>query len=188
MQIQILSVEVNNATSKSGKPYEQVVVAYKNFSDGGKVASKTLMPFGFQKDTFVTIKAAKPSDVFDIDVQKNEAGYNDWIRATKGATPANSVPTSGNNGRANAAPSIAASRGFETPEERAKRQIYIVRQSSLSAAVATLTVGRKSEVKPEEVIELAKQYEAFVFDTGRAEEVAKQDVGTIESIEEDLPF
>ena len=42
MNIQVLSVEVNQATSKSGKPYEQVVVAYKDLSNGGKVASKPM--------------------------------------------------------------------------------------------------------------------------------------------------
>lgn len=185
MNIQILSTEVFTQTSKAGKPYEQLVVAYKNFEDG-KVASKTIMPFGLQKDTFTTLKNAKAMDTFNVDVQKNEAGYNDWVRATRGvatasvqhASSARAATTPGSNG--------TTSRGFETPEERAKKQVYIIRQSSLSTAVSALTVGRKTEIKREEIVELAKYLESYVFGTdANVEEITKRD---IESIEEDIPF
>lgn len=55
---------------------------------------------------------------------------------------------------------------YETPEERAKKQVYIVRQSSLSAAINLLAAngGKKNSV--EEVIQTAKQFESYVFDTG----------------------
>lgn len=185
MKIQILSIEVNNATSKGGKPYEQLVVAYKDLDFGGKVASKTIMPFGFQKETFTILKGAKPAEVFDVEVQKNEAGYNDWIKATKGS--AQTVAASAPATSATSTPSKAG--GWETPEERKAKQTFIVRQSSLTNAIATLTVGRKGEIKPEEVIELAQRYESFVFSEDRAREIIQQDVGRIEDITEDpLPF
>jgi len=182
MFISILSVDV---TTRQGpkSSYQQAEVAYR---DGeGKVGSKKVMSFD-KSGVFEVIANAKQGETYDIGLTKGEK-YWEWTSAKKAVSHA---AGSGNSGQVSRPSSTAAtnSRGFETPEERAKKQIYIVRQSSLSAAVATLTVGRKSEVKPEEVIELAKQYEAFVFDTGRAQEVAKQDVGTIESIEEDLPF
>ena len=183
MFISILSVDV---TTRQGpkSSYQQAEVAYR---DGeGKVGSKKVMSFD-KSGVFEVISNAKQGETYDIGLTKGEK-YWEWTSAKKAAAPANGQSGNASRGAETAAPSATNSRGFETPEERAKKQIYIVRQSSLSAAVATLTVGRKSEVKPEEVIELAKQYEAFVFDTGRAQEVAKQDVGTIESIEEDLPF
>lgn len=188
LNIQVLSIELNQSISKNGKPYEQLVVAYKDLSNGGKVASKTIMPFGFQKDSFTTLKAAKPVDVYEVEVQKNEAGYNDWIRAKKGSAQTvpetKSVSTVASNGSSN-----AKSTSWETSEERAKKQIYIVRQSSISAAVNALSVGVKTPPKPEDVIEYAKQLESFVFSTGSAETVVRQDVGTIEDLEEDpIPF
>lgn len=186
MNIQVLSVEVTNQTSKAGKPYEQLVVAYKDLSNGGKVASKTIMPFGFQKDTFVTLKQAKPVDVYEVDVQKNEAGYNDWIHAKKGAVA--SAQANIVTAQASATSSVQSKGGWETPEERAKKQIYIVRQSSISAAVNALSVAAKKHPTSEEVIAYARQLEEYVFESGDAKAVARKDVGTIETIDEDLPY
>ena len=185
MNIQILSVEVNNAMSKGGKPYEQVVVAYKDLSNGGKVASKTVMPFGFQKDAFTTLKGAKPVEVYDVDVQKNDAGYNDWIKVTKGtATTASTVV--GDSTKATATAATTTKGGWETPEERAKKQVYIIRQSSVANAVAALIAGAKTPPKAEDIINLAKQFENYVLDVGTATKVAKQDVGAVESFDDSL--
>jgi hypothetical protein len=52
---------------------------------------------------------------------------------------------------------------YETPEERAQRQVLIVRQSSLSSAVAMLTAGAKTPPKVEDVLALASRLEGFVF-------------------------
>ena len=48
-------------------------------------------------------------------------------------------------------------------------QVYIVRQSSISAAIDTLKTDKKNPSK-EEVVELAKYYESYVF--GQLEKVA----------------
>lgn len=62
---------------------------------------------------------------------------------------------------ATSSPSTTASprSTYETPEERAKKQVYIVRQSSITAAIALK--GSKASV--EEIIATAKQFEAHVF-------------------------
>lgn len=185
MLISILSVEVNNATSKAGKPYEQCVVAYRNMDDG-KVASKTLMPFGFQKDTFVTLKGSKSGDVFTIDVQKNDAGYNDWIKAMKTTAPANSAAYAAKVPSASSA--NGSGRGFETPEERAKKQVYIIRQSSLSSAISALSVGQKVPPTVKDVIAYASDLEAYVLGLDNTEEVVKQDLSGFDSVEDPLPF
>lgn len=189
MQIQVLSIEVNPTMSKNGKSYEQLVVAYKNLSFNGKVESKTLMPFGLQKESFTTLKNAKPVEVFDVEVLKNEAGYNDWVTVKKGS----SVPSSGNSqmqSATNAAVTATTTTkgGWETPEERAKKQIYIVRQSSISAAVNALSVGVKTGPKAAEVIEYARELEAFVFESDKAQATVAKDVGTIDTLDEDIPY
>lgn len=63
--------------------------------------------------------------------------------------------------------STTASKGgnWETAEERAKKQVYIVRQSSLTNAIALLASNGAKKNTPEEVIKIAKQFEAYVFDT-----------------------
>jgi hypothetical protein len=188
MQIQLLSVEVNNAVSKSGKGYEQLVVAYKNLSFNGKVESKTLMPFGLQKESFTTLKSAKPIDVFDVEVLKNEAGYNDWVTVKKGTASAPALGATTSVVQTSVSGGTSTKGGWESPEERAKKQIYIVRQSSISAAVNALSVGVKTGPKPAEVIEFARQLEAYVFEAEQAAKIAKADVGTIDEIDEDIPY
>jgi len=55
--------------------------------------------------------------------------------------------------------------GWETPEERAAKQIYIVRQSSISNAIAFygMRADHDKDVLEDDVISLAKRFEAYVF-------------------------
>jgi hypothetical protein len=155
MQISILSVE---KSTPPGKKYVVAEVSYKNLTFG-KVESKKIFSFGAQEQAFKAIADSKHGDVFDIEVKKNDAGYNDWVKASQQAP-----------GATTQAPVVAAS-GFtpkpawqgETSEERAKKQTYIVRQSSISAAVAALCAGAKTPPTADSVISYAQQLERFVF-------------------------
>lgn len=73
---------------------------------------------------------------------------------------------------------------FETPEERKAKQVYIVRQSSLSTAVSYLT-AKKKEPTTFEIIDAAKAFEAFVF--GRSS-VGAEAAGAAQDLKDDLPF
>ncbi len=159
MQIQVISTSVETKPTTRGS-YQQLEVVYKNLTFQGKVESKKLMSFGASVDAFKTLAAPNLQNVvFDVTVVKNDKGYNDWTTATAATaeSPANTATPS----KASPAPKS----NYETPEERAQRQIYIVRQSSLSSAVNVLSVGSKSPPKSTEVIALAKEFEAFVFGT-----------------------
>jgi hypothetical protein len=81
---------------------------------------------------------ASPNDVFDVEEVKNDRGYWEFVTVTK----ATSIQT-GNDKEDASATSAGASVGksggvaaprsnFETPDERAERQRYIVRQSQSS--------------------------------------------------------
>jgi hypothetical protein len=189
--IQVLSTSLTNKTSARGTNYEELEIAYRDLSNSGKVSSKKLMPFGAGKDAFTSLRNAKPVEIYDVEVVKGEK-YWDWIKVTKGtATTAPSTSTSGvgTAGHATTSNSTTTKGGWETPEERAKKQIYIVRQSSLANAVAALSAGAKAPLKGEAVIELAQQFEKYVFSVDTPEAVASKDVGSIETMEEDpLPF
>lgn len=162
MKIQVLSVQITTVPTQKGS-YQVADVAFKNLTFQGKVEGKKIMSFGATKDSFGVLATAQPNDVYDVNVVKNDKGYNDWVGMTKGtadgqdtaARPAAGQPVTGN------APARTST--YETPEERAKKQVYIVRQSSLSNAIDTLTVGSKSALKPDEVIDLARKYTDFVF-------------------------
>ena len=192
MQIQLLSNQTITKTNKAGKPMQVLEVAYKNLSFNGKVEAKQLFDFGVQKDSFKALAVGQTGQVYEIDVVKNDAGYNDWVKVSKSDGP--STVSSGTNSSAlpvvvkgaNAAPKST----YETPEERAKKQIYIVRQSSISNAIDLLSVGAKSQPKIEAVIETAKQFEDYVFGTGSkpTDAVVAQDVGAFDGMAEDVPF
>lgn len=183
MLINVLSVDV---TTRQGpkSSYQQAEIAYRD--NEGKVGSKKVMSFD-KSGVFEVMANAKQGELYDIGLVKGEK-YWEWTSAKKAAAPASGAPTSGNSGQRNATPSPAAGRNFETPEERAKKQVYIIRQSSLSTAVEALAVGRKTAIEAKEIIELAQQLESYVLGLDDAQAVAKQDVGSIETIDEDIPF
>ena len=179
MQISILNVQSTTQTAKSGKPYQQLEVAYKNLTFQGKVESKKVMPFGAQKAVFDALANATVGNVFEITVVKNEKGYNDWTSAKQAAPGAPGLEAAVGNGSINnAKPTMGQTTQvkstYETPEERAKKQIYIIRQSSISSAVDTLTAGAKSPPTSEAILALAQTYYDWVMQSPEA--AVKQDM------------
>lgn len=163
MQIQIISTSIETKPTARGS-YQQLEVVYKNLTFQGKVESKKLMSFGAGASAFKALSEGSNGGVFDITVVKNDKGYNDWTAATM-AVPGATTPTAVSAGKPNPTPKST----YETPEERAQRQILIVRQSSIGSAVSLLTAGAKSPPKTSDVIATAKELEAYVFgvaDTG----------------------
>lgn len=157
MQIQVVTTTVETKPTQKGN-YQQLEVVYKNLTYQGKIESKKLMSFGANATAFKALAEAPAGSQWEVTVVKNDKGYNDWT-AVVASTGAVAPPQAA----VAAKTQIGARSTYETPEERAQRQVLIVRQSSLSAAVATLAVGSKT-VKPDDVIAVAKQYENYVFD------------------------
>ena len=164
MQIQIIATSVETKPTANGKSYQMLEVTYKNLTFQGKVEAKKLMSFGANANAFSTLTPAAPGSTWEVTVVKNDKGYNDWTAVS----PSTGAPTQA------PAPSAGAPRGtgvlstptrstYETPEERAQRQVLIVRQSSVSSAVAMLSAGAKAPVKLEDVIDIAQKLSDFVF-------------------------
>ena len=158
MQISILNVSILTKPTKTGKSYQVADVAYKNLTFQGKVEGKQVMSFGVTADTFKALSVAQPGETYEVEVVKNAAGYNDWTSISKSdGTVAPNLPAGGKS-----IPSTPTKSTYETAEERAQRQVLIVRQSSLSSAVNTLAVGSK-KLEPADVLAVAKIYEDYVF-------------------------
>lgn len=157
MQIEILDVKVEN----KGK-YNVANVSFKR--DDGKVDGKNIMSFTY-KEVFKTLSQAKLGDRFNVKAEKNDKGYWDWVE----------VEAAGKNTNPSSTESRTTVRSnFETPEERARRQVYIVRQSSLSAAIELAGLNKaKSPITEEDIIASARKLEAYVFDTGAVVEPAE---------------
>lgn len=185
IKIEIISVKaVTKPGSKPNTTYQVLDVAYRNQTFQNKVEGRNIMSFGATAGTFKTLSTAAGGDVFDIEIVKNEKGYNDWVSAKKSNSDGN--PAQPVAGRAAVSTTNASPKStYETPEERAKKQIYIVRQSSISNAIDLLTTGAKGPPKQEDVVELAKFFEAYVFGDAAASVEPPFDFS---DLEDDVPL
>lgn len=105
------------------------------------------------KLSYDAFKNAKPGELYDVNVVKNENGF--WVWETVAKIDGDA---SGPAGFAVGVAPAARTGTWETPEERARKQILIVRQSCLAQAVAF--VGNGTLV--DDVIERAEQFEEWV--------------------------
>lgn len=192
IQIQVLSVTSETKPTTKGS-YQMLEVAYKDLSNGGKVGAKKLMSFSkTEGTTFKVLADAKALEVYDVELVKGEK-YWEWTQASRnlgGSAPntSGSGSTTGTSARAGSASYATAKPTYETPEERAKKQIFIVRQSSLGHAIELLTTGAKVPPHVDDIIATAERFEAFVFGSGDTEATTSKDVGGIEGLEDDIPY
>ena len=170
MQITVIDVGAPNThAAKNGRTYQSLEVTYKN--DQGQAQSKKLMSFA-NPQVFKAAQEWIKGSVVTVTTEKDANGYWQWIglgggdsivAESKSANTGNATRVTGSN--------------YETKEERAARQILIVRQSSLSSAVELLGTGKSVA----DVIATAKQFEAYVFG-------ASQGIDAINELEDDIPL
>ena len=163
--------KVDVSKPAADKNYQQMIVTHTDLVNGNTDGKKL---FDFTaKAVWGTLLAANPGDVFEVERKKNEKGYWEWIgisASTKAATDAApqtaTSPTTSAARPANAVGKATERVGsWETPEERALKQVYIVRQSSIANAIALLAVeGPGITPDVEWVIATAKTFENYVFD------------------------
>ena len=159
MLIKIKNVDIETI-GEGKKAYQKAEVLY----DAGQYTNQVHKVMSFvNPSVYAKISKAVKGDTFEVAVSKNSKGYNQWdsIVASDGNSD-DSAPSSNTPTRSVAQPS--PNRSFETAEERADRQRLIVRQSSLTAALATLSPGSKGPLDPEAVKSLAEQYTNWVFE------------------------
>lgn len=150
MIIKVIDVEQGKATSKAGKPYDFLDVSFKNMTFQEKVEAKKIFPFG-AKEVFSTLQKAGKGDVFTVLREKDKDGYWQWVGIAAGEVEMET----GSSAPAGAKPAgVATKSTFETPEERAKKQVYIIKQSSIGHAIEILKTDKKNPTV-EEVIHVA---------------------------------
>ena len=155
MKVSIISVSVGTKTGPSGKAYQTAETVYKNL-DSGKVESKNITQYS---SVFNTVSDAQAGQVFNVKTEKNANGFWEWVDCVRAV--GETAPVSPN--APSAAPAAKSAGSWETPEERAAKQVYIVRQSSLSTAVDALSIGAKTPPSAAVVCEYAQQLVEFVM-------------------------
>lgn len=154
MQIQILNVTINTKPTAKGS-YQEADVAYKNKTFGDKVEGKKVMSFGAGAPSFKVLATAQAGEVFDVEVVKNDKGFNDWVSMTKATTTS---PATVGTVRSTTTPKST----YETSEERAIKQAIISRQSAINSACNILSVGAK-KLEVDDVLKVAQQLNDWVY-------------------------
>lgn len=170
LNIEVVNVSKTEKARTDGKgSYDVLEVIYKN-EGTGKVDGKKLMGFATDKEVFNKLLAATNGDRFAIDMAKNDKGYWDWksiATQTDVPRPAPAATTATQTARSN----------YETAEERAQRQVYIIRQSSVASAI-NFHAGKDASLT--EVLATAKEIVDFVL--GKATD------GGLKDMSDDIPL
>lgn len=175
MLVKVVSVNREDVPNKNGKgTYGKLTVAYRD--DKGKLSEKSILSFT-NPAVFKAFERAEAGA--EINVKSEKVGdYWNWTAILTGEETSSPQQAPANNG----ATRVTGS-NYETKEERALKQRYIVKQSSLSAAVSILTVGAKTPPEVDAVIALADKFVDYVFE----EKKVDLSIG-IQDINDDIPY
>ena len=151
MFVTITKIEVTSV-----KKYRQAEVSYTR---DGKDETRKILSFVNTK-VFATLESLRnfPIDV-NVVMVKNDKGYWEWT----------DIEMAPQGVKEDAKPNVKGKvigSNYETPEERARRQVYIIRQSSISSAIEFIATTNVVEGKATvaDVIEVAKAFEAHVME------------------------
>ena len=151
MRIKVLSVG-EETSKKSTKGFYKVFNL--TYLTDGKSRSKDIP--NFDKATYETLKNSTEGDEFDITLVKN-GDFTNWGGVEK------AVASSVDSGSGTGAAASKRASTYESSEERAARQVYIIRQSSIANAINTLGANVVGAVDPGQVMSIAEIYTQYVL-------------------------
>ena len=132
----LIKVEEINGPHKSSKgKWQEIELVYTEDGEDS-TRTKTLVSFGDGKPAFDQLSSGDfgPGDEIEVELKKNGKYWN-WVSFyTDGKSkPTAAKPAGG--GKSSAGSAATKSGGWETPEERYKRDLTICRQNALTNAV-----------------------------------------------------
>jgi hypothetical protein len=164
-----INLEVVSVGSKNKEPkYSWFELVYRN-NDSGKVETKKLFDFAYPL-VYKTFSTATVGTNYSVTAEKDDKYWN-WVSVSGGGSM-NAAPE-----KSTAEPAAKAyvkGSNYETTEERAARQTSIIRQSSLSNAIATLKTDKTVPTR-DDVLSLAADYEQWVTRKTMAEHLEQFD-------------
>lgn len=173
MAFKIVIKEVNVESVVKGKSRYQV--ANVSYTYNGDAKTQKIMSFS-NPDVFKKVQEFVGKEVSVETVESN--GYKNWSKLELVADAPSSVAAA--PGRAVAPGQVISKSTYETPEERKVKQLYIIRQSSISNAIDWYKGTENATV--EHVLELAQQFVDFVY--GSPEDLFEQK----NDLDADIPY
>lgn len=157
MQIQVVSCSKPEWKEKGPKAkWQEVTLTYVS---GGKTSAKKFLSFD---PIFNKVKELEEGEQWDV-VMEKEGDFWKWKSMEKMAAGS---PTAANEG----AKQMSRPSTYETAEERAKKQLYIIKQSCLGYALEYSKSVKALKTK-EEVIELAQYFISYVVNEDSMQEI-----------------
>jgi hypothetical protein len=145
---------VNNEFVKKGtKGYNKAIVAY---TYNGEPRTQNIMDFA-NPSIYKQVQTLAGQEV-DVQLTKNAQGYNEWASISDGSAPTGAPASTTGTTRVTGS-------NYETPEERARKQVYIIKQSSISNAIEYIKLRSDIEhLDVNTVIEVAQQFTDWVLE------------------------
>lgn len=149
----VIELEIDVLIKGQSGTYSGSKLVYKD--GNGKVQEKAFHENTFKynaafKDELTGLKAG---DMFTAIAEKNGAYWN-WVSISKDKPE---VATSA------AKPATTSGGNWETPEERKNKQLYIIRQSSITAAIKMLEMNGMKKIATNEVTKIADELVFWIY-------------------------
>lgn len=157
MQIKVNEVVVETVRKGKGS-YE---IANVSYSFKGEPRTQKIFSFA-NPQVFADVQKVENGETIEVTLAKDDKGYTNWSKISRGG-----AEQASNNSAPTAAPQAQGKvlgSNYETKEERAVRQVYIVKQSSLERAIQYLG-GATTGATKEEILETAQQFTDWVLDS-----------------------
>lgn len=159
MSIVVKSVTPVEEVKKGKNTYNTLTVTYEK---DGKTEAKKMVDFN-NPDVFKKVSELAPNTSANVTVEK-QGDFWQWT--------AISTTSGGSMAEAGTRAAARSTSTYETAEERAKKQVYIVRQSSISNALAYLELTGNKKAEIDAVVDVAKAFESYVFGDSNEQESA----------------
>lgn len=186
----VMSISLtSNIKKKDGGTYPGWRLVYENSDGEVKTIEKHENSLKYAAALKNGLESLAVGDSFTMEMEKKDGFWNPTSVYKSGATPKKdtnapqqatqrSAPSSGGN-------------SYPTADERAQTQKYIVRQSSITNALKLLELNGNKKATTQEAIEIAAQFEGWVFGKvvdAKVKEDQPTGWGGLEDMEDDIPL
>lgn len=180
----VLLIETNATIKGQNGNYQGTELTYKDSEGLTKSKAFHVNALKFNAALNNGLNNLSPGDEFTAVLEKKDSFWN-WMSISKGTNAvSNTTPSKPVGSASTSAPmSKSTPSTYATAEERAQTQKYIVRQSSITAALKLLEIQGKKTVDQFSVISLAEQFTAWVM--GESTQVIIDDIA---DMEDDIPL
>lgn len=184
----VVAVEIDVPVKKNGGgTYQGWSLVYKDNTGEIKTMSKHMNSLKYAQPLKNGLESLKAGDAFTLEQEKEGDFWNPKSIYKSTATVATAKPnTTITTTRTSGYSAPASSSTYSTVEERAQTQKYIVRQSSITAALKMMELNKVKDVTIDSVLALAGNFEGYVMD--RIPKNLKQVAEDFSDLDSDTPF